>query len=167
MKSTMARMVLILCALASPAFADDTPQIKFARGWMQAMLAPGGAIAAPSKDRPLPYFVNVETKSCKKLKSGTATDGKAATQLKKCITDTYKLIGKAPESLFVMYPTPKDLYVEFPMQLAGKIKPVLEGAKVAQAQYLGLQHNLNVYFVFAPDDKLRAVLVTEEMMSDG
>ncbi len=169
MKLRLAPVIVLWCATLSIARADDeplhdTPAITKAQGWMKAMLAPGGAVAAPSKEQPLEYLVINSIKACKAMKSGTAKDFKVAAKLKTCVVAAYKAISSAPIEAQWSELRDEDLpglYSAFPPAHTKQLQAGAKGAKVVSAHYPGDGKNMDAFLVVA-DGRIRALWLREE-----
>ena len=170
MKLLSLALVALWCTSASLAHADDdeplqdTPAITRGQGWMKALLAPGGGIAAPSKEKPLEYLVINSTKACKAMKTGTAKDFKVTMKLKTCMVATYKAISPTPvdaqwtELRESGIPTMVGL---FPAKYGKQLKAAAKDAKIVAAHYAGQGVNMDVYLAVG-DGRIRAIWVREE-----
>lgn len=157
----------VLGLAASPARADDdlptdTPATRAGEAWLKAMLAPGGSVAAPSKDRPLDYLVDNGQKSCKALRSGTAKDFKALAKLKKCVTDSYKAIGEVGVVQWFQLPSAATVQAVFPPKLGKRIKALAQGATIVEGRHTGDGLDMDVYLALDADSHVRAIFLTEE-----
>lgn len=168
MKLTAA-FLAITCLGLSSARADDgddmptdTPATHAAEAWMKAMLAPGGSVAAPSKDRPLDYVTDNGTKSCKAMRAGTIKDFKVLSKLKKCVVDSYKAIGESSVQQFFQLPSPATVLAVFPPKQAKRIRAAAKDATIVQSHYVGDGLNLDAYLALDADNHVKAIWLTEE-----
>ena len=172
MKLLSLALLALWCTNASLAHADDsdeeplqdTPAITKGQGWMKAMLAPGGAVAAPTKEQPLEYVVINSTKACKAMKTGTAKDFKVAGKLKTCLVATYKAISPTPVEAQWTELRDGDVPAKlalFPSKYKKQLKAAATGAKIVAAHYSGAGVNMDVFLVVA-DARVRAIWVREE-----
>jgi len=169
----LAGAVLLGCGLllgASVAHADDddplldTAGTKAGEAWMSAMLAPGGAVAAPSKDRPLDYVVINSTKACKAVKTGTAKDFKVAMKLKTCLTATYKALAQtAPPGDWTELRASglASMVSGFPTKYGKKIKAGAADSTIIQGHYVG-GVNMDVFLALDAYRHVHAIWVSEE-----
>lgn len=164
--------MLAICIVTAPALADpgdpqfETPRAKAGEVWMTAMLAPGGAVAAPSKDKPLDYVAANRTKSCKAMKSGTAKDVKAVLKLKTCVVDSYKAAAgkESIKGQWAEYPADGIAAVAsaFPASFAKQIQAQAKGSTVVEGHYSGNGLNFDAYLAMDADNHVHAIWITEE-----
>ncbi|HVV85304.1 MAG TPA: hypothetical protein VHE35_19715 [Kofleriaceae bacterium] len=142
----------------------DTPKAKAGEAWMGGMLAPGGSVAAPSKDKPLDYVTANGTKSCRALKQGTAKDIKALMKLKTCVVDSYKAAnhGDPIPGQWMELTDPNQAVSAFPAKYARKLKAQAKGSTIVEGHYSGDGLNFDVYLALDGDDNVHAIWLTEE-----
>lgn len=170
MKLLSATLVACLWMSISTARADDdeplvdTPAVKAGQGWMKAMLAPGGAVAAPSKDKPLDYVITTAPKSCKALRTGTAKDFKVSMKLKTCIVDSYKEINATIDGQWreLRASDMTSLFAAFPGKYQKKLKAGVKGSTIVNAHFPGDGLNFDVYLALDADGHVHAVWAMQE-----
>lgn len=169
MKLTAALVVATCWLGLSSARADDdepktdTAATRAGEAWMKAMLAPGGSVAAPSKERPLDFVVANGTRSCRALKTGTAKDFKLLAKLKTCAVDSHKAIGSSTTTQWFELPDGLGTVLGiFPAKYAKKIKAAARDATIVQGHYVGDGLNMDAYLALGADGKVKALWLTEE-----
>ncbi|CAN5916779.1 hypothetical protein BH11MYX3_BH11MYX3_30010 [soil metagenome] len=170
MKLTSSVLVAGSLLGASIARADDepkfdTPKAKFGEAWMTAMLAPGGSVAAPSKDKPLDYLVSNPYKPCKTLKIGTATDFKALARLKPCVVASYKGISKTPVTgqwMELGADAVETLKSTFGAKYAKQIIAETKDSTIVEGHYSGDGLNMDVYLALDRDNHVHAIWLTQD-----
>jgi hypothetical protein len=173
----MAGMKLLAAAVVASCFAlapsaaraqdddlpTDTPATRAGEAWMKAMLAPGGSVAAPSKDRPLEYLVDNGQKACRALKAGgTAKDFKTLAKLKSCAVASYKAIGESSTTQWFQLPSAATVLASFPSKYGKKIRAAAKGATIVEGHHVGDGLNMDVYLALDADNHVRAIWLTEE-----
>ncbi len=143
----------------------DTAATKAGERWMTAMLAPGGAVAAPSKEQPLDYVTSNKTKSCKALKAGAAKDFKAAAKLKTCVVDSYKRAtkDKIPGQWFELRAADLDGAVaRFPAKNGKALRAQAKDSTIVTGHDSGDGLNFDVYLSLDAKNHVHALWLTEE-----
>ena len=155
------RVVLVLMIVAATARAEPekaTPAENAASAWLAALVDPKGAIAAPTKDKPLDYLIDSPAKSCRALKAGRATTPAEAGRVKKCVFDTWKGLADGPTPASAAREWDADKTFDgWDRKYRKRMKEVARDATIVSIQYIGSGYTMNSSIVAAKDGTVRAI----------